>query len=282
VQRLRAQADAAGNLKSSPQINVVKESQTIVIEPANPQVIYVPQYNPTVVYGAWPYPAYPPAYIAPVPGSALAAGIAFGAGVAITAAIWNNHYNHYPSWNSGSININNSRNVNINRNAAGPAWQHNVAHRGGVAYRDTGSQQKYAKNIAGSDARQQYRGRDATPQQMPARGNSPAGIAQQQPNGRAGAATAGSGARAEQRASESPRVHPTGQVGSAGQRDPGAFARAGNGAQAQRDFDRGRASQQSMASHRAQGGGAGAGGGRTGGGGGRAGGSGGGARGGRR
>jgi Protein of unknown function (DUF3300) len=52
VQALRAQAKAAGNLKSGSQIKVVQESpQTIVIEPANPQVIYVPEYNPAVVYG---------------------------------------------------------------------------------------------------------------------------------------------------------------------------------------------------------------------------------------
>ncbi len=60
VQVLRAQAKAAGNLKSGSQITVVQESpQVIVIAPANPQVIYVPQYNPTVVYG---YPYQPPGY----------------------------------------------------------------------------------------------------------------------------------------------------------------------------------------------------------------------------
>src|SRR5664279_1009251 len=52
VQRLRAQAQAAGNLKSSEQLKVVQQDpQTIVIQSASPQVVYVPQYNPTVVYG---------------------------------------------------------------------------------------------------------------------------------------------------------------------------------------------------------------------------------------
>src|ERR1700751_6029383 len=52
VQKLRAEAKKAGNLKSGSQITVVQESpQVIVIQPANPQVVYVPQYNPTVVYG---------------------------------------------------------------------------------------------------------------------------------------------------------------------------------------------------------------------------------------
>jgi len=79
IQRLRAKAQASGNLKSNEQQKVTvepadaappappppgqppppPEQQTvIVIEPANPQVIYVPTYNPTVVHGAWAYPAY--------------------------------------------------------------------------------------------------------------------------------------------------------------------------------------------------------------------------------
>ena len=60
VQKLREKAGAQGNLKSSEQQKVIveKETQTIVIEPANPQVVYVPTYNPTVVYGTWWYPSY--------------------------------------------------------------------------------------------------------------------------------------------------------------------------------------------------------------------------------
>ena len=58
VQVMRAQAQAAGSLKSNDQQTVVTQGQTIIIVPANPQVIYVPQYNPTVVYGA-PVAAYP-------------------------------------------------------------------------------------------------------------------------------------------------------------------------------------------------------------------------------
>ncbi len=62
VQRLRAKAQASGNLKTTKEQKVVVQDQVIVIQPADPQVIYVPTYNPTVVYGAWPYPAYPPYY----------------------------------------------------------------------------------------------------------------------------------------------------------------------------------------------------------------------------
>src|SRR3984957_7927302 len=82
VQFMRAQAQAAGTLQSSPQIKVVQQSpQTIVIEPANTNVVYVPQYNPAVVFGT---PLVVPAYTPPV---AVAAGVSFGAGVAIGAAI---------------------------------------------------------------------------------------------------------------------------------------------------------------------------------------------------
>src|ERR1019366_1618685 len=81
VQRLRAQAQAAGNLKSTPQQVVNTETQNgqqvIVIQPANPQVVYVPVYNPQVVY--WP----------PPPGVVL---FSFGLGIAIGAAISNNNY----------------------------------------------------------------------------------------------------------------------------------------------------------------------------------------------
>ena len=97
VQTLRAQAYAAGNLKTGSQITVVQQSpQTIVIQPANPQVVYVPEYNPAVVYGT-PYTT--PGYST---GAVVATGLlAFGAGIAVGAAIsgggccgWG-----YSSWN---------------------------------------------------------------------------------------------------------------------------------------------------------------------------------------
>jgi len=81
IQTLRAQAKAAGNLKSSSQITVVQQTpQTIVIQPANPQIVYVPQYNPTVVYGT-PYTT--PGYST---GDLVATGLlSFGAGIAVGA-----------------------------------------------------------------------------------------------------------------------------------------------------------------------------------------------------
>ncbi|MCP3713161.1 DUF3300 domain-containing protein, partial [Paraburkholderia sp. CNPSo 3274] len=122
VQRLRVQAQKAGNLKSNEQQKVVVQpasststTQTIVIEPANPQVVYVPTYNPTVVFGAWPYPAYPPVYMPPPPGYAIASGfvggLAFGAGIAVANSLWGGF-----NWNNHDVNINVNRYNNINVN----------------------------------------------------------------------------------------------------------------------------------------------------------------------
>jgi len=80
VQELRAKAYAAGNLRSTQQQTVSRQGTIIVIEPANPQVVYVPVYSPMVVYGNWWYPAYPPVVIYPYPPSAfvMAGVITFG------------------------------------------------------------------------------------------------------------------------------------------------------------------------------------------------------------
>lgn len=118
VQRLRRQAQAAGTLANTPQQKVTTTNQTIVIEPANPQVVYVPTYNPTTAFGTWPYAAVPPVYLPPPPGyaigSALLTGLAFGAGVAIVGSMWNWAR---PSWNTGGmyVNVNRYNAINVNR-----------------------------------------------------------------------------------------------------------------------------------------------------------------------
>ena len=170
AQRLRTKAQQTGNLKSSEQQNVIVEQepqtqQTVIkIEPANPEVVYVPSYNPTVVYGTWPYPAYPPYYYPPAPyyypGAALATGIAFGVGVAATAALWGNC-----NWGGGNVNVNvnryNSVNTNRQLNASQSNFQHNASNRRGVPYRDSASQQQFGKNVGGANQRSDYRGRDS-------------------------------------------------------------------------------------------------------------------------
>ena len=95
VQRMRAKAYSAGNLKSGEQIKVVQQSpDVIVIQPANPQVVYVPTYNPTVVYGT---PVTTPGYTT---GDVVAASIiSFSVGIAVGAAIGGSSCGwHYSSW----------------------------------------------------------------------------------------------------------------------------------------------------------------------------------------
>lgn len=171
VQKLRRKAADAGNLKSSKEQEVKKDGDIIIIQPADPQVIYVPTYNPTVVYGTWWYPAYPPypVYVYP-PGAAM---FAFTVGVAWGAA-WYHGYGHC-DWHGGDINI--DRDVNIDRpdrpdrgrpetkpsggGAKGEKWKHNPEHRQGVAYRDQASRDKYSPtNRAAVDNRQGNRGYD--------------------------------------------------------------------------------------------------------------------------
>ena len=82
VQVMRRSAQSTGNLKDNPQEKVTTQGQNIVIEPANPEVVYVPTYDPWVVYGA-PVVAWPGWYWYPglyVPGPGIAFGVGFGIG----------------------------------------------------------------------------------------------------------------------------------------------------------------------------------------------------------
>ena len=181
VQRLRRQAQAAGHLESNEQQRVSVQpaapassssgevvqqpaaTQTIIIEPTQPQVVYVPSYNPSVVYGTWPYPSSPPAYYPPPPGyyfgGALAAGLGFAAGVAIIDSLWGDC-----DWDNDDIdidvdrynNINSNRQINANQNN----WQHNAINRDGVPYRDRASREQYGQRLSGSEQRDAFRGRD--------------------------------------------------------------------------------------------------------------------------
>lgn len=164
VQRLRVQAQKAGNLKSTPQQTVTSSNTNnktvVVIEPADPQVVYVPSYNPTVVYGAWAYPSYPPYYYPPPPGSvfatSLVAGIGFGLGVAAVDSMWGGfNWGH----NDVDIDVNRYNNINvnnrINNSNKNVAWQHNPANRGNAPYADQANRQRYdSQRQAGLQNRQ--------------------------------------------------------------------------------------------------------------------------------
>jgi hypothetical protein len=115
IQQFRAKASSAGNLKTDDKQIIVQEQQTIKIVPANPEVIYVPQYQPSavVVYQPAPpfyyYPTPYPVYYYPYPpGFAFATGFFFGAATA-WACNWGGHHIE------NNVNINRTTNLNVNR-----------------------------------------------------------------------------------------------------------------------------------------------------------------------
>ena len=188
VQKLRLKAYGEGNLKTTEQQKVVveEETKTIIIEPAKTEVVYVPTYNPTVVYGAWPYPSYPPYYYYP-PGYVPGAGLfAFGAGVALGAA-WGYAWGGC-GWGRGEVDVDVNRNTNINNNidrskhqnkvSTGDrgkgSFKHNPEHRKGASYRDQGTANKYGKGASTRDvqSRDAYRGRDGGGRQDASMGTS--------------------------------------------------------------------------------------------------------------
>jgi len=286
IQTMRAKAQASGNLKTTKEQTVIVEEKIIKIEPASPQVIYVPTYNPTVVYGAWPYPAYPPYAYYP-PGYMAGSAFWFAAGVGMGAAwgyAWGN-----TNWNGGDVNINNSRNTNINNNinrgnyaknqpAGGGKWQHNAEHRKGVAYRDQGTAQKFnrASTNDAIKSREQFRGRAEQGRQDIGRGGvsdragggagDRGGAGQLGGGNRAATADRGAGQAGGNRGAGASQLGGGGDRGGGGSRG-GAYQGVDRGGSAARSASqRGSASRSSGGGGGSRGGGGGA---RGGGGGGR-------------
>ncbi|MGI9413959.1 MAG: DUF3300 domain-containing protein [Hyphomicrobiales bacterium] len=164
VQRLRTKADKAGNLETTEQQTVetevvTRESGTketvYVIQPADPKVVYVPAYNPTVVYGGWAYPSYPPYYWYP-PGYVAARAFWFGAGVVAGRALWGGC-----NWGRGNVNININRYNQFNRsNRNNRNWKHNPKHRRAVPYKGRKANNQFGKrNNRNAKSRENFRGR---------------------------------------------------------------------------------------------------------------------------
>jgi Protein of unknown function (DUF3300) len=232
IQRLRQTAQQRGKLNTTPQQNVSTVSENnasyIVIQPADPQVIYVPQYDPTVIWG--PPPAY---YPYPSTGAIVASSlISFGAGVAVGALFSGGYgWGWGFGWGNRSVTINNNfirsnrfTNVNV---ANGNQWRHNPAHRAGVPYNSRAVSNRYNQgrpnvatrpNVAQTQQRLGQAQRQATGQ----------GMAQRQGQG-AAQRQAGQGNRG---LAQSPAARPGGGrgTGSASRTDLGgaAGARMGN------------------------------------------------------
>src|SRR5205085_2917617 len=166
IQRMRQKAQGSGALQSNQQQQVetrtVESKTVIVVEQADPQVVYVPSYDPQYVYGPPAYP-YPPIYYPPYPtGVVAASAISFGVGLAMGAA-WGGGWGYNSGWGNNNININNNnnfvRNSNINNSGnrtnisgnrgGGNTWQHNPQHRGGAPYRDRATATKFGGTARG-------------------------------------------------------------------------------------------------------------------------------------
>jgi hypothetical protein len=185
VQRMRRQAQEAGALKTSTEQTVTKEvvnnKETIVIQPAQPQVVHVPTYPPTVYGPSYaPAPAYPTVYPGYTPGQmATASLLSFGVGVGVGALIsdgcdWgsndvhvnNNYYGGGGGGggNKGNTNVNIDKSKNQINTRDRQSWQHNPEHRRNVGYRDPGTANRFeGKNQAAArdrQARDQARGYD--------------------------------------------------------------------------------------------------------------------------
>jgi hypothetical protein len=128
VQVLRAQAERSNHLVSTPQIRVVHEGPAVIIEPANPAVVYVPVYNPQIVYGTWAYAAYPPLFFPPRAGffvGPVGVGIGFSVGFGVVGPLWGWGR---PSWGARGVIIDNEFYSRISfdhaRFVGGATWHH--------------------------------------------------------------------------------------------------------------------------------------------------------------
>jgi Protein of unknown function (DUF3300) len=156
VQRLRAQAQASGKLNSNSQETVTSQTQgdqsAIAIQPADPQVVYVPTYNPEYVWGPPPFGYYPPLYYPAGFGFGWGSGIYIGGffgGLGWGGWGWG------PNWFGGSVFVNgfffNHYGFGGGRFAGRGVWAHNPEHRMGVAYSNQRVASRFGGNFAGSN-----------------------------------------------------------------------------------------------------------------------------------
>ena len=161
VQRLRAQASQAGRLRSTPQVNVTTQTQggqqAIEIQPVDPQVVYVPVYNPAYIWGPPAYGFYPPLFY-----PEIGFGFGFGAGIYIGGFFGGLGWGGWgwgPNWFGGGIYMNNSffHRYGFNDFHGGgsfqgrSAWAHDPGHRLGVPYSNRALSNRY-RGAAGARA----------------------------------------------------------------------------------------------------------------------------------
>lgn len=157
VQRMRAQAEQKGTLKSTPQETVATENQNgqqaITIEPANPDEWYVPNYNPAYVWGPPVWGAYPPLLY---PGIDVGWGWFPGIDLGLYFGGWGGWgwggWGWFPNWYGGVIYTDNSFFHRFGFRDFGGGmlgrseWMHNPEHRLGVPYANSAVAERYARN----------------------------------------------------------------------------------------------------------------------------------------
>jgi hypothetical protein len=168
IQQLRDKAYAAGNLTSDQKLLVSREDDIITIEPYNPRVVYVPVYDPWVVYGSWWWPHYPPYIVYRYPYDVvISPGIIwYGTGFSV-GAFWGHGWGYW-DWGHRRCYVNVNRTVNINRTiiinprkVRTTVWQHDSKHRRGVTYRVPAPRERFvATNRQAVDSSRNYRGNE--------------------------------------------------------------------------------------------------------------------------
>ena len=155
VQHMRAEARANGKLNSNAQEAVTTQTQgdqtAIQIQPADPQVVYVPTYNPEYVWGPPVYGYYPPLFY---PGVGF--GFGFGPGIYIGGFFGGLGWGGWgwgPNWFGGSIFVNgfffNHYGFRGGWYGGHGIWAHNPEHRMGVAYPNQRVASRFGGNFAG-------------------------------------------------------------------------------------------------------------------------------------
>jgi hypothetical protein len=143
IQELRHKAHEAGQLEHQEHIRVVRDREVIVIEPANPRVVYVPYYRPTVVYGGWWWPAYAPVYWYPPYGNTFSVGITWVSGVPVSHGFFFSTFN----WHHRHVVV--IRHYDRHRYVGSRArpdtyrWRHDPWHRRGVTYKHRSVQERF-------------------------------------------------------------------------------------------------------------------------------------------
>lgn len=160
VQNLRRRAQVAGNLRSDERQRIVETGPILVVQPADPQIIHVPYYDPRVVYGPWWWPHYSPVYWRPFPGygawPGIVSGFYWGPSIRISIGYFfggfdwshrhvrvvHSNFHHYGAARHGVI---------IHHDRPPGAWHHDPVHRRGVAYRVPEVRRQYADHATRPD-----------------------------------------------------------------------------------------------------------------------------------